>query len=308
MKKFAEDIRDSLSEIFPECQIGVVDVTKNNGLLLTGITIREKGKDIAPNIYVNGYYKEYVNGKDKADIIKEIAELYEERKQDMPDMDLECLTCFEKAKDRICFKLVNANSNVKRLEKMPHRLVQDWAVIYYIHMGMDGRFCGSITVSDDMINIWKVGEETLYELAMKNTPYLDKGEVLPLTDSMLEIAGEKKTEEKTFEGSLFDITLCPPDDPVKMYVVTSSSRLNGAGVILYPELLETVGEMIGDFFVLPSSVHETILLPFTEDMDRKYLEQMVREVNRTVVMANEILSNHVYYYHVKEKKMQIVAA
>ena len=88
------------------------------------------------------------------------------------------------------------------------------------------------------------------------------------------------------------------DDMIPMYVCTNTAKLNGAGVILYQELLQEFADRIGsDFYILPSSIHETLLIPANGDMDLEYLRDMVRTVNRTEVAEDEVLSDSVYRYN-----------
>ena len=44
-----------------------------------------------------------------------------------------------------------------------------------------------------------------------------------------------------------------------MFIITNQQTMDGAGVIFYPEVMEQIGEGFqGDFFILPSSTHETL--------------------------------------------------
>ena len=79
-------------------------------------------------------------------------------------------------------------------------------------------------------------------------------------------------------------------------ILTNTNRTNGAGVILYPNVLKEFAEEMGhDFYIIPSSIHETILLPMLGD-DWEALSQMVKEVNATQLAPEEVLSDHVYEY------------
>ena len=55
-------------------------------------------------------------------------------------------------------------------------------------------------------------------------------------------------------------------------------------------------ELEKDLFILPSSVHEIIIVPATDDIDRKELDNMVKDVNKKELDAIDVLSDHVYYY------------
>ena len=60
----------------------------------------------------------------------------------------------------------------------------------------------------------------------------------------------------------------------------------------------------GDFYILPSSIHEAIFIPASENVDAEELKTMVREVNETQVPKEDFLSNEVYFYNAKEDELQ----
>jgi len=89
-----------------------------------------------------------------------------------------------------------------------------------------------------------------------------------------------------------------------MYVLSNADKLNGAAAILDSKTMEDISEKLGgDFIVLPSSIHEVIVLPVNEDMDRQTLEAMVQDVNAGQVAPEERLSDHVYMYDSQAKEL-----
>ncbi len=76
--------------------------------------------------------------------------------------------------------------------------------------------------------------------------------------------------------------------------------------MLYPGILEAVSEKLGyDLFVLPSSIHEIILLQAENSSRHKELAEMVAQINQTELAADEVLSSHVYYYSRAEQALRI---
>ena len=75
----------------------------------------------------------------------------------------------------------------------------------------------------------------------------------------------------------------------------------GASALFYPEFLEQVAKRFrGKFFILPSSIHELILVPdYGEDV--KGLKEIVSDVNDNsdAVTEEDFLSNSVYHYDAK---------
>ena len=89
--------------------------------------------------------------------------------------------------------------------------------------------------------------------------------------------------------------MVPTDD--KLFVLTNNQKLNGAAALLDEKMMEQIAERVGnDFYILPSSVHEVLIVPKEAGMDFKDLEAMVQEVNATQVAPQDKLSDHVYQY------------
>ena len=89
--------------------------------------------------------------------------------------------------------------------------------------------------------------------------------------------------------------MMPPED--RMYILTNIYKVNGASMLLDSDMMQKVMEEVGsDFFILPSSIHEVLIVPADSGMKSSDLETMVREVNDTEVSDTEILSYHVYRY------------
>ena len=91
-----------------------------------------------------------------------------------------------------------------------------------------------------------------------------------------------------------------------MYVLTNKQKMFGAGVIFYPGILELIESILGDhFYILPSSVHECILVPDQGQYSRIELKRMVKEVNDSQVEDEEILSYEIYYYDCKKEALMM---
>ena len=94
-----------------------------------------------------------------------------------------------------------------------------------------------------------------------------------------------------------------PDIPDTMFVLTNDTKVNGAAAILNDDIRQEIAEKVGDFYMLPSSIHETLIIPKDAGMEFKELEQMVQEVNQKQVAPGERLSDHVYEYDAKEHEL-----
>lgn len=303
MEVFAGTIKSAMEAYYGEdYRVSVQDVNKNNGLVLTGLTILKKDCNIAPTIYLNQTFEQYQEGRTMESICREIIGVYEEHKVHT-DFDVSYVTDFAKVQSRICYKLINAEKNEELLSDAPHVMLEDLAVIFYILVSNDSNGTGTITVRNNMFSFWDVDTDALYELALANTQRIFRGSVQSMASVMTEILLHKLDEESAQE--FYDMMI-GEDDMIPMYVCTNTIKLNGAGVILYQGLLQKFAERIGsDFFILPSSIHETLLIPANSDMDIEYLKDMVRTVNSTEVAEDEVLSDNVYYYNRLTDRVEI---
>lgn len=87
--------------------------------------------------------------------------------------------------------------------------------------------------------------------------------------------------------------LIPMDIDIPMYVLTNERKNFGAGAILYSGMKERLESVVGeDFIVIPSSVHETIIVP--SFLTGASITDIIREVNRTTVSELEVLSDRPY--------------
>ena len=99
-----------------------------------------------------------------------------------------------------------------------------------------------------------------------------------------------------FIDTLSDINL-NREDVDDMLILTNIFRINGAGVICYDGLLKIIADMAGgNLIIIPSSVHETIVMSEKTWLDEQELQEMVYSVNREEVPADEILSDHPFRY------------
>lgn len=303
MMSFEEFTEDVLKEIRMKMgdafQIRKRDVIKNNDVKMTGIEVIKEEADIGPCVYLDEVYREYKSDGIKFDeIVDEVYRLILKHAENTPDFDISGFREWETIRGDIYPKLVNAKQNKEMLEKIPHRAFMDMAVVYYAvardHARED---IGTILIYNGHMEIWGQEEENLYQTAMMN----------------MCVDGEADfTDIKTIVERMTGITFPEKDgndsQDTDMYVLTNQCRRFGAAEILDKKTLRMVADQVGDgFIVLPSSVHEIIVLPPKEEAEYEELAHMVRMVNDTQVEAEERLSDHVYIYIRDEETLRIVA-
>ncbi len=275
-------------------------VTKNNGIKLTGISATAQGSSTGPCIYLDNFYGEYENdGMRFHEIVDEVHRLLTEHLADAEGIDLSGFLGWKTARDSIYAELVNAGQNKERLETMPHRMFLDMAVIYYaVVSGIQGRSAGRVIIRNEHMKMWKQDEESLYQAAVSNMR-IDGN---PDFESMETVINQiLPGTADSWGGDEFQ-------PHIGMYVLTNRRKCYGASEILDRDTLRMVADKVGDgFIVLPSSVHEVIILAPHDEPGYGKLADMVREVNDTQVVREERLSYHVYAYSGEEETLKIVA-
>lgn len=291
-KEFVEYIKMNAGYIAGEGgNITINHVIKNNGCEMDGLVIMEKGKDIAPTIYLDSFYELYTNGENIKNIIRQIEVIYEQNKNNVT-FDVNILKHFDTIKDKIVYKVVNYRSNEKLLEQVPHKRILDLAVVFYCLLDNEyGRSATALIYNNNLKN-WNVTNDDVYKAALKNTPDLLHSKISSMA-ALFEKCGVN------VDGEEVDLKDYVPSD---MYVLTNESKLNGAACILYENVLYDFAQKLGaDLYILPSSVHEVILLPKLSMFEKDELVNMVKEVNTEGVAADEVLSDHVYEYNRTER-------
>ena len=294
---FTIAVHTALSAAFPAYSIEPVNVTKNNDVHRTGLTIcPSSNKIIAPTIYTDMYFDAFQSGQPLETIIGQIvntcmAALSCAEK----GIDTNNIKDFTRIKDKICYKLVNKHMNSELLTTVPHRDYLDLSIVYYIKLSQTDNGLATLNVTDSLAHTWGVDEETLYSLAEINTPKINRGCVTPITDILSGLFGsEKDAACKSGTYDSFDFTSIGNGE-LEMYVATNQNKTYGAASILYDGLLDAVAKNLGSFYVLPSSVHELIIIPQTFGNPEE-LKHMVKDINGSEVPEEEILSENCYCY------------
>lgn len=288
MKVFADMICREVGRRLGEgvC-VEVRDVRKNNGTILHGLLARKEGCNVAPTIYLDTYLEAYERGMPLGPIVRRMLDAYQENWGEGP-IDMGFFRSFERVRDRICCRLIGRERNEALLEEIPYIEFLDLAVcFYYAYRGELGD--GMIQINNSHMEMWGSNMMELLALSKRNTPRL-----FPWACCGIE---EVLTETACGDDADFRHILDALCEEVPMKVLSNTKRLHGAVCMLYPGVLKEMADrMGGDFFILPSSVHETILLPDAGEGLNGALRQMIREVNSTKVAPEEVLSDTLYRY------------
>ena len=283
IRVFAEAVKERLLSEDRGFDIGINEYRKNNGVVCLGLEFRTPGKSMVPIVYLEPFWEAFQNGTSMEKICAQILGCYEENADREPGFDVRDLGDFGKISSRICYRFVNAEKNREIFRGLPHRPFHDLMIIYYIPLAQDEEGIASTVVNDTLMEAWGTEEEELYKLAEKNTP----GMFPPVLDILADILRE-----------LFPINAEEEAQHIPMLVGTNSAKMNGASVILYPDLLRSVSERFGgkSFYILPSSIHEVIFVPENYRTSADALLDLLRSVNKDAVAEKEFLSDNIYHY------------
>ncbi len=294
LREFAETIKNRIKDYLPisyvDAETETRTVIKNNGVTLIGLCIRGKEMSVAPTIYLEKFYTDYQNGTDINDILNMIAKV-RVRNEASFGFDINNIRSWDFCSERIFPRLVNHELNGRILEERPHRIIEDLAVTYYIDLSeeelqTDGDK-GSIAVNNDLAAAWGVDEEDLNRIALKNLH--EKSDIVfQSLNSMVQSLLSDGDDRSLFEDAETDSL---------MYILTTGQKLNGFTLILDKEVMHKISRVFPEgYYLIPSSIHEALIVPKSEKMELHTLEEMVYEVNRSTVDPEIRVSDHIYTY------------
>jgi hypothetical protein len=286
-------------DVYENVDISETVVVKMNDQKLHGLVIREKGSDAAPTFYMDDMFERYSQGEDLGSLMTELANQYSFAK-DMPKPP-EVNLSWDNVKDKLTVRLLEKKRNREFLSTMPYVSVgHGLAIIADINMGEDRGGDWRIAINNSVLESLGVDKERLFSDAMSNAKIYDPATLVDMTNALF-------SQEK--------VNLLDRDEPIApedlggMYVLTNSTGSLGAAALFYPDVKEKAAEILGsDYYILPSSTHEVILVPDNPGIKAKELCDMVKQANRTVVDEKDILSDNVYHYSREDRRLDKVSA
>lgn len=316
-ENFIEEIKKMVKDYLGgDTRVETKSVLKNNGIKMTGIVILEGKQNCVPNIYLNGYFEQYKRGRCLYDIVCEIANYYKEHKIEQ-QVNIAGFSQYEKIKDSICFRLINYEKNEELLKQIPYIPYLDLAIVFYCVIQNECIGDGNILIRNEHLKKWNVDEKSVQAQAFYNSERLFKGTIRPMEDVICELMRKKMIceIEKCIEEQM-DAHVSITEEMVnpilkemmytvyseakgpKMYVVSNESKNFGAAAILYDSFLKDFANQTkSDYYILPSSIHEVILVPVqNEENEVVRLQHMVYEVNHSELDSEEILSDSIYLF------------
>ncbi len=284
-------------------------VCKNNGVHLDGLMVMSEETNVSPTIYLNNYYDQYIHARPIDEIVWEILQLFHKAPL-LGKMDIDQFADFATVRENIAIKLINYEANRELLEEVPHRRFLDLAEVYYFVIHNEFLGNATILIHNEHLELWQTTEEMLHRIGMRNTLFLG-WEIRPmnviirdyLREELDDYLKEKEPDkqmapdrvQQLAEQILTDIY--QSDDEGPLYVLSNRQRFFGASCILYTAQLQDFANIKNsDLYILPSSIHEVILIPQSVSPNYESLCRMVKEINDSEVDACDRLSDKVYRF------------
>lgn len=301
-KTFAYGVANTIKEYLPEeyqdYKITVEEKVKNNNVVHVGIQVNAPGDNVSPLIYMESFFEEIKSGEPIEDVMESIAEVIKHTRDRSPIAKGFNMMDYGQVKDMITPMLVNTKANRQMLMQVPHVEVEDLSIICKLDVPIADKDSSAHTkIYNNLMDMWKISKDELFAQAFENVKSNDQ----PVLSSMFDVLDTFYADSNVVPNML------ETDEPVElgpdaaMFVLANESRNFGAVSIVCPGVAEKIGELFPQgYYVLPSSLHETLIIPKSPEMNPKALGEMVRDVNRDVVSKEEILSDRVYEFD-KEK-------
>lgn len=282
--QFVEKLKDALQESNPDLDFSVSDVSKLQGESYTGISVTPKDSNMGASINVEPMYQKLQDGAEFSDIVSETEQIARSAINQMPSINEAELTDYSHMKDFLVMQVIPTVGNAEMLSTIPHKEMEDMSVVYRFQMESNESGSASILVTNAMLGNFGITAEQLAQDAAAIAPENNPAKVRNMSEVMAELS-----------GGLFDMP------PSPMWVATTETSVNGAGVIAYPDFMEQAAEQLGgDFYILPSSVHEVLLIADDGSMNAAQLSEMVSSINEAEVAPADRLSDVAYHYDAEE--------
>lgn len=301
--EFVNEVKDNIKLFLPKdyenAEVSTMECHKLNRAY-TGLMVRKEGELLTPTINLNQLYEAYKTQPSVTmeTVCRKIADIVLEAPI---QVDLKAILNYENVKDKLFIRVSSVEANKEVFEIVPHQLKEDLAITYHVAVGKDQDGLSSMLITNEMMKEYGVTQEQIHEDAMKSSPRVMVPEVSSIGVLIDEIYQKNILMLTPDEREMLLETLQESSEMPTFFVVTNTERVNGAGVIFYPEFMDNMGELLGNnFFILPSSIHQMLILPDDGQVDAEMLRDMVKEVNATQVAPAERLTNDVYHFDTKD--------
>ena len=298
LNEFVKEMENKLADYGME--VSIVNKMRNNGIIDKCIKVDIPGCNMSPSIGTLSIYEHYREFDDLDKIVSALSKKIIEDKN--RQIDTMSVLSKENILNSTYLMVINAKSNQKLLAETPHYFIAEGelAVIPRLNISITDK-SGFIIIKNDLLPKLQMTGDEILQVAKINTSEQNLFEINSLLAETMQ-AMEENGEDIADDFSEFFTESTP-----KAFVVTNKDKKLGACCLACPEVIGTAIEKMGfDCYILPSSIHEVILIEKKGNFNEiEELRDMVNQVNRQSVPANEILSDQVFQYNSKTRKIEI---
>ena len=249
--------------------------------------------NVTPSLNLSDAYDEYRNGKSFEAIMHELAYIRASVSMSIPGFSKEDVVNYNWVKDKIYPRLINTGMSEEYLSNKPHKDIEDLSVVYTIRFSSDERGVASAAITYDLLDLYGVDKDTIHKQAMSNLAK-EKPKFMNIADMLFKPNAKEKKIENIY----------PEDYEVPFFVLSSQNGTCGAVMVLNPKLMDAITKNFGDVYVVPSSVHEVLIVP-QHVMPANLLAKMCTEINSREVPDQDVLSNNIYEYDAETHSLSV---
>lgn len=290
--KFEELILTNLQNEYTELEFQKFFVDKMEGSYHS-ISVSKKSQDtlqVGMQINLDCLYSDFNRKQVGIDeILKQIRSQLDSFEKNSSEIrgKVENIMNFDKIKNGIMPRVVNKEKALKGKDIVID-IIEDLACLYYIDFDSN-----VINITDNMLSLWGISRDTLKKVALQNLKEKYTVAIIPINELISEMLDDESIELGV-ETPLY-VVLLKNDYEIYQY--------SAVIMVLAPEIFKIPSG--DDYYIIPSSEHEIILIP-ENIASRDEVRNMVEEVNSCAVSESDFLSNNIYQYDVDSKKIIII--
>lgn len=294
-REFVDCVIRDLAQVLPNNMQRVIisaeQVNKLQGRSYYGLSVKPVDLNVGISLDLHPLFECVEEGEPYEHVLKQIGKYTVQAMEWFPKQEIMEFMDMDLLEEKLTVQIVPVKGNEEMLRTIPHMQKEDLAIVYrFMHCTRQKEIFSAL-FTNDLLDSYHISAEELHEKAMANAVEKFPATIRSMRDIVSEISKTKPelVGEKREERHL------------KMYVATCNKGFNGASCIFYPGFLKQAAEQLGgDFYILPSSIHEVIFVVDTDEVDYRRLEEMVQQANETVIEPKDRLSDFVYHYDAKD--------
>ena len=295
IETFAEEVSKAIQESIANVTTELKTVDKFNESYF-GLVVKPESGNVGFTLNISEFYDAFTEENVSFDTIRShIVSQAKEALNNMPAFDIDKIDDYESMRTKLVMEVVSAEANKELLETVPHKLLEDMAIIYRFDAREIAGDGASIVLTNNLLEKYGVTADQVHQDAIEFAPQNRPLEIKGMAEVL---ATQMGVDDPAIIG------IDPEDE--KMFVASVEGNVHGAGILAYQEFMGKAAERVGgSFYLLPSSIHEVLLIPDSGEFDLRVLEQMVREVNATTVDPKDKLTDSVYHYDAENKLFEL---